>query len=49
MRPLPRLIAASGLTNLADGVAVVAWAWLASLLTRDALVGRYPGNVEVVS
>ena len=31
-------IAASGLTNLADGVAVVAWAWLASLLTRDPLM-----------
>jgi MFS family permease len=26
------------MTNLADGVAVVAWAWLASLLTRDALL-----------
>jgi MFS family permease len=30
------LVAASGLTNLADGVATVAWAWLASLITRDA-------------
>ncbi|MGL4321430.1 MAG: MFS transporter [Paracoccaceae bacterium] len=38
MRPYPRFVAASGLTNLADGVAVVAWAWLASLLTRDALL-----------
>lgn len=36
--PLPRFIAASGLTNLADGVAVVVWAWLASLMTRDALL-----------
>lgn len=35
MTPLTRFIAASGLTNLADGVAVVAWAWVASLLTRD--------------
>ena len=35
---LTRFIAASGLTNLADGVAVVAWAWAASLLTRDALL-----------
>jgi Na+/melibiose symporter-like transporter len=33
-----RFVAASGMTNLADGVAVVAWAWLASLLTRDALL-----------
>lgn len=36
--PLQRFIAASGLTNLADGVATVAWAWLASLLTRDPLL-----------
>ena len=28
-------VAASGLTNLADGIAVVAWAWMATLLTRD--------------
>ncbi|AVW93362.1 MFS transporter [Celeribacter baekdonensis] len=34
-RPLHRVILASGLTNLADGIATVAWAWLASLLTRD--------------
>lgn len=33
-----RFVAASGLTNLADGVATVAWAWLASLLTRDPLL-----------
>ena len=32
---LARFVAASGMTNLADGVAVVAWAWLASLLSRD--------------
>ena len=38
MTALQRFIAASGLTNLADGVAVVAWAWAASLLTRDALL-----------
>ena len=38
MQPITRFIAASGLTNLADGVAVVAWAWAASLLTRDALL-----------
>jgi len=36
--PLPRFIAASGLTNLADGIATVAWAWTASLLTRDPLL-----------
>jgi MFS family permease len=30
-----RFVAASGLTNLADGIATVAWAWMASLLTRD--------------
>jgi hypothetical protein len=38
MTPLQRFITASGMTNLADGVAVVAWAWIASLLTRDALL-----------
>ncbi|MCP4082302.1 MAG: MFS transporter [Planctomycetaceae bacterium] len=31
-------VTASGLTNLADGIATVAWAWLASLLTRDPLL-----------
>lgn len=35
---LQRFILASGLVNLADGIAVVAWAWLASLLTRDPLL-----------
>lgn len=34
---LTRFIAASGLTNLADGIATLAWAWVASLLTRDPL------------
>jgi len=29
--------AAVGLANLGDGIAVVAWAWIASLLTRDPL------------
>jgi len=33
-----RFVIASGMTNLADGVATVAWAWLASLLTRDPLL-----------
>ena len=32
---LPRFILASGVTNLADGIAVVVWAWMATLLTRD--------------
>ena len=36
--PFTRFVAASGLTNLADGIATVAWAWLASLLTRDPLL-----------
>ena len=35
--PFRRFVAASGMTNLADGIATVAWAWLASLLTRDPL------------
>jgi Transmembrane secretion effector len=38
MSSLRRFIAASSLTNLADGIAVVAWGWTASLLTRDALL-----------
>jgi MFS family permease len=38
MTALHRFIAASGTTNLADGIAVVAWGWIASLLTRDALL-----------
>ena len=33
-----RFVMASGLTNFADGVATVAWAWLASLLTRDPVL-----------
>jgi len=35
---LPRFIAASGMTNLADGIAVVVWAWIASLLSRDPIL-----------
>ncbi len=34
---LPKFILASGLTNLADGIALVVWAWLASLLSRDPI------------
>ena len=37
MTAYSRFVAASGMTNLADGVALVAWGWLASLLTRDAI------------
>lgn len=36
--PVVRFIAASGLTNLGDGIATVAWAWTASLITRDPLL-----------
>lgn len=35
---LGRFIVASGLTNLADGIATVVWAWMASLLTRDPVL-----------
>lgn len=38
MTAFERFITASGMTNLADGIAVVAWGWIASLLTRDALL-----------
>ena len=38
MTPLARFIAATGLTNLGDGVALVAWTWVASQLTRDPLL-----------
>ena len=42
-KSLHQFIAASGLTNLADGVAVVVWAWMASLLTRDpVLIAVFP-------
>lgn len=36
--PVVRFIAASGLTNLGDGIATVVWAWTASLITRDPLL-----------
>ncbi|MGC9369604.1 MAG: MFS transporter [Paracoccaceae bacterium] len=36
--PFSRFVLASGLTNLGDGIATLAWAWLASLLTRDPLL-----------
>jgi hypothetical protein len=36
--PVARFIGASGLTNLGDGIALVAWAWTASLITRDPLL-----------
>ena len=31
-----RFLLASGLANLADGIATIAWVWVATLLTRDA-------------
>ena len=31
-----RFLAASGFANLADGIGVLAWVWVASTLTRDA-------------
>ncbi|MEO0665513.1 MAG: MFS transporter [Pseudomonadota bacterium] len=36
--PFVRFVGASGLTNLADGVATIVWAWMATLLTRDPLL-----------
>jgi MFS family permease len=33
-----RFVAASGLANLGDGIALLAWTWVASLLTRDAVL-----------
>ena len=36
MTQFQRFFWASGLANLADGVATLAWVWVASLLTRDA-------------
>lgn len=36
--PFARFVTASGMTNLADGIAVVVWAWAASMLTRDPLL-----------
>ncbi|WP_415401837.1 MFS transporter [Tateyamaria sp. SN3-11] len=35
---LSKFILASGMTNLADGIAVVVWAWVASLLSRDPIL-----------
>ena len=38
-----RFLVASGLANLADGVALLVWVWVASLLTRDpALIALVP-------
>ena len=37
-RSYVQFLAASGMTNLADGVATIAWAWIATLLTRDAIL-----------
>ncbi|RMB01917.1 MFS transporter [Eilatimonas milleporae] len=39
---------AVGLANTADGIAVLAWAWTASLLTRDpVLIGLLPAALRV--
>jgi MFS family permease len=38
MKAFNRFVTSAGLSNLADGISTVAWAWLASLLTRDALL-----------
>ncbi|TRW98668.1 MFS transporter [Paracoccus sp. M683] len=38
MTPLYRFIAATGLTNLGDGIAIIAWGWIATQLTRDPLL-----------
>lgn len=38
MTPLARFITASGLANLGDGIAIVAWGWIATQLTRDPLL-----------
>ena len=35
---LRKFILASGMTNLADGIAVVVWAWMAALLSRDPIL-----------
>ena len=34
-RPFRRFLLAAGFTNLGDGIATLAWTWLASTLTRD--------------
>lgn len=38
MTQLYRFIAATGLTNMGDGIAIVAWGWIATQLTRDPLL-----------
>lgn len=38
MTPLARFIAATGLTNFGDGIAIIAWGWIATQLTRDPLL-----------
>lgn len=43
-----RFCAAAGLANFGDGIAVVAWAWTATLLTRDPLwVAILPATLRV--
>ncbi|WP_299841676.1 MFS transporter [uncultured Paracoccus sp.] len=38
MTALARFIAATGLANFGDGIAIVAWGWIATQLTRDPLL-----------
>jgi MFS family permease len=43
-----RFLAASGLANLGDGIAVLAWVWVASTLTRDAaLIALVPAALRL--
>lgn len=47
-RGFARFGAAVGLANFGDGIAVVAWAWTASLLTRDPLwIAILPATLRV--
>ncbi len=45
-RNFHRLLLSSGLANLADGIGVVAWPWLASLITRDPLAIALVGMAQ---
>jgi MFS family permease len=43
MTAYARFVAASGVTNLADGIAALAWVWAATLLTRDPFLVAFVG------
>lgn len=45
-RPYRTLFAASTISNLGDGIAVVAWPWLASAVTRDPLLVALVGVAQ---